>query len=219
MTDPIYRLWNFGLGDHWQSMCLFRHLARAGNRPTVSTMQHGTDFRRRVREIHDVLEPENGVNFTTYGSTDDLDGFDVWACPLWPTRAQWEFPTGIRPRFCYQFDGESSAREKNPPPEDQTRLMAHLNDLGYAGIRLNSNMSIADCVCALALCDFFVGCDSGMSHIAHSVRTPVYLLEYELPVITCHRGKAYTLCRGVDEFIGQSERYLNLAKKLRVGAL
>ena len=37
--------------------------------------------------------------------------------------------------------------------------------------------------------------------LAHAVNTPTFILEYGLPIVTCHRGKKYIHCAGAGDFI------------------
>jgi hypothetical protein len=54
----------------------------------------------------------------------------------------------------------------------------------------------------------FVGVDSGMSHLCHSVGLPIFLLEYGLPTATVHSGKAHTLCKGYDDFVQRFDHFI-----------
>ncbi len=219
-NDPIYRLWNFGFGDHWASMSWLRHVAKATRRrPSLSYIQHGTDFSHRLHEIDQALamDGDGPIDYTpmlTNGQpTQELDGFDVWSCPVVPTKLRWEFDPQSR-LVVYQFDGASSP-DKNPSVADSDRILRHLRGQGYMTFVLGKHLSVAECVRACSRAAMFVGCCSGMSHLAHSVGVPVYLLEYGLPVITCHRQKQFVICKGADHFIGESQNYLKLTAKLR----
>jgi len=220
MTEPVYRLHNFGFGDHWGSMSLLRHMAKAsGKRPLLNTFQHGVDFTARVREIDGALGMD-GHGITSYRpmitsekATHALDGADVWQCPLVRTRVQWEFNPHSN-IVVYQVDGES-APDKNPSAEDTAHMLTALRGSGFSVMQLGKHLSVNECVSLCAKAVLFVGCCSGMSHLAHSVGVPVYLLEYGLPVITCHRQKQFVICKGVAHFLAESKGYRNVIERLR----
>ena len=69
--------------------------------------------------------------------------------------------------------------------------------------KLGPRYSLQQNVEFAASAEFFVGIDSGLSHLAHSVGVPVHLLRNLVPVHharTTHRGKQTWLYRDVAEF-------------------
>ena len=136
----------------------------------------------------------------------DVEGYAIWAALPVPTKIQWELNPNHK-IVTYQFDGVSTP-EKNPPQEDIDRMLRWIESKGLTPVKVGKDLSIKGCIHLMSKSVLFVGSDSGMSHIAHSVGVPVYLMEYKLGVATCHRGKQYVLCKGVDSFIGQAENYL-----------
>lgn len=221
MNQPIYRLHNFGFGDHWASFSWLRHVAKATNtRPIVSYMQHGHNFKERSHEIDWALDMAGDdisdwrPMLTNMEPNTDLDGFDIWSCPAVPTRVRWEFCPPLQKTVVYQFDGQSSP-EKNPSLAEQDRILSHIIALGYTPIRLGKHLSVKECVQLCSKAALFVGCSSGMQCLAQSVGVPVFILEYALPVITCARQKQFVICKGAEHFIGESRAYLALTEKLR----
>jgi hypothetical protein len=196
--DPIFAPWHHGLGDSWACINLLVHRGLSGLR----TQMHSEKIARRLHlEIVDALDfdPKHLV-LTEEAATQPLEGYDVWASPFLPTRVRWR--AAERHRFaCYQLDGISSGSEKNLPREHEAILLRMLSASGFEPIRLGSHLSIAQCIRIASQSAFFVGVDSGMSHLCHSVGVPMFLIEHKLPVVTCHRGKAYIPCRGLDDFL------------------
>ncbi len=193
------------------SVCLMKHMGRARNeRLSLSVRSH----KERLIEIAGQLED---TQFDPYFIDEepaiDLKGEDVWASPIYPTKVKWE-RNPITPYVAYQFDGHSSADLKNPIPDEKHIVFHHLRERGYAYKVVGGHMSLYQCVCTLAHAALFVGCDSGMSHVAHSVGVPVYLLQYHLPVETCHRGKQYVLCNNAEHFINQARPYLDMLRHI-----
>lgn len=210
----VYNLWNGGLGDHWASISLLARLSIHAKREILFSSQG--EHEKRHQEILDVLDLGD-ARLTRYlgpGNT-DLSGFNVWAAEYMPTWFRWR-DTQLRPYVCAHFSGISSAEDKNPPLEDQRRIEAWCKSKGF-GLFVIGKSELSVITDFLSHCVLFVGCDSGMSHIAHSVGCPTYLLQYRLPVVTCHRNKNYVLCNGVGHFEQQADNWLSYLRF--VGAL
>ncbi len=208
---PVYRPHNFGLGDHWATVSLCRFRGRQSGEPLrLATRSHGRDFSQRLHEIDDLLDDSDcGPRFIDAEPTHHFDGYHIWACPVVPTKTRWRNDPRSR-AVVYQFDGESAAESKNPPDTEREKLLAWLRNVGFETVQLGKHLSLAECVEEAANAALFVGVDSGMSHVAHSVGVPVYLYEHKLPIITCHRQKQFVIVRSADDFIAQVWPYLHL---------
>lgn len=218
--DPkaVYQLHNNNLGDHWTSYCLMATLGKLHQRKYVlGTHNGGIDHSERLDQISlcfpyhysPILVPEQGV--------EKVDPWLNWCFPALAVREalQWEKnffePDQSRNQICYQFDGLSSAEDKNPSPALVADLKHHLREgLGFKLIRLGAHLSLAECAYLLSTSAAFIGCDSGMSHIAHSVGCPVYLYEGRLPTYTCHKLKQADLFRDLPEFKMKSEHWFQM---------
>ncbi len=211
-----YIPWNTGLGDHIATIQLLLHRAEASREISdLSTLQHGEDFSSRMAEICSLIPlARSSLRLLKKPGDTPLDGFHVWATPFKPIADPWYW-RGVHKYVTYQFDGVSSP-QKNPSPEDQRILLDRLQRVyGFDCIPLGRGKTLSQCVELLAASHFFVGCDSGMSHLAQMVRVPIFLLEYDLPVVTCHRGKPYRLCSGVGDFLDHKlPNYLSYRKFL-----
>ncbi len=199
-TDaPIFAPWNIGLGDQIATINLLAHRGLSG----LPTQLHSKDMPlyRLHREIIDVLDfdPKHLV-LTEEEPTHQLEGYDVWASPYLPTRFRWS-ASERHPYVCYQLDGFSVAHDKNLDQKSEALLLRMLHASGFEPRRLGKHLSIAQCVRIASESAFFVGVDSGMSHLCHCVGVPMFLIENRLPIITCHRGKAYIPCKGVEDFL------------------
>lgn len=198
---PVGAPWRFNLGDHWATINYLitrSHILR--EEMMLSRYQHGQDFMERMSEILYLLDaPErSSVFLTDTPGTHEPDGFDVWAGSYWNTKQRWLPNSGDR--ICYQFDGVSSAEDKNPSADDEKKILQWISTLGTP-VRLGSHMTLASVVNELANARLFVGCDSGMSHITHSVGVPSIIVEYKLPIITTHRHKRFIHVRGTYELL------------------
>ena len=187
----VYNPWNEGLGDRWATFNLLMALARQRNSPVLL---HSTGHRARLNaEIIDSLAEPGWIVATDRPATHHLSGYDVWAAPSAPTRHRWH-PSAPHGLVCCHFDGISSATDKNPNAHEHAILMCALRASGFEVAILNRHQPIAEVIAIMCASAFFVGVDSGFSHIAHSVGLPTFLLEFELPIITCHRGKSFIQC-------------------------
>jgi hypothetical protein len=208
-ATSVWAPWRFNLGDHWATInYLITRSWMLKEEIHLSRYQHGQDFKVRMEEILELLDKpkESKVTIVDARGTHEPEGEDVWTSPYWPTKDRW-FPQKVDV-VCYQFDGISSAADKNPSEEDEDRVLRAIYARGYQAVRLSKNLPLRTCMSHLAHSQCFVGCDSGMSHLAHSVGTPVYLVEYKLPVITAHRKKHFVHCRGTDELLAALHRDL-----------
>jgi len=197
----VWAPWRFNLGDHWQTInYLITRSFVLREEQLLSRYQHGQDFGPRFAEILSLINgPERScVTIVDEPGTQEPDGFDVWAAPSWPTNKRWDASRVIN-TVTYQFDGISSAESKNPPLADQVRMLHEAQLRKVLSARLGSHMTLTECVAALARSRLFLGCDSGMSHLAHAVGVPTIVVEYALPVITCHRNKHFILAKGTAE--------------------
>lgn len=210
IANGVWSPWRFNLGDHWQTVnYLLTRSFVLREEQLLSRWQHGQDNKDRFEEILALIKgPERScVTLVDEVGTHEPDGFDVWAAPSWPTHATWKAHER-HALITYQFDGISSAEDKNPPFDDYSRLLTTLMNRSEYTTRLDKCLTLSECVDLLCQSRFFVGVDSGMSHLAHAVGVPTIIIEYKLPIITCHRGKHFMHARGTDEAIAMIDRLL-----------
>lgn len=101
---------------------------------------------------------------------------------------------------CYQFDGKTGRGRKNLRQGEHDFIIDAIEKSGKTAVRLGSHISLEECVNIIAGSDMFIGVDSGMSHICHSVGIPTYILKNRLSskfVRRWHDPNEYTLCGNV----------------------
>ncbi len=153
---------------------------------------HGAEALRCIRSPgRVVVVPEPPSHFV-----DDL-GEALWKVPYFPTIHQWK--RGSHRRICYQFDGRTRPSATNPPSSEVEAFLAFWVSEGYEAIRLGLPMSMTQSIRWLSVCDAFIGVDSGISHLAHSVQVPTFLLQYQHPLTQAHEGKKYIACEGLSD--------------------
>jgi hypothetical protein len=75
-----------------------------------------------------------------------------------------------------QFGKRGLADRRVQNPEDETRMIKALENKGYIVKQMGGSLGDVGCMELAAECEFFVGTCSGMSHLCHSVGTPVHML-------------------------------------------
>ncbi len=198
--NTIFIPWNNGFGDQWATINLLLHRASAMQKTQrLSRLQNGQDLGRMQEEILASLDAPPWVNLVPEPGNTPLNGFNVWATPYFPTKTQWCWRSCPSYAVC-QFDGQSNASGKNPSLADQEEIVAALKEWGLDIIHIGKHLSVADCVFAAVGAALFVGADSGMLHLCHSVGVPRFILQYSQPIVTTNRGKAYILCECAKDF-------------------
>jgi hypothetical protein len=213
MPNTIYRNWNYGLGDVWATIQLLARIQRPGP-ILLSTVQHGQSLRAMQEAVLRAMDQQyfdNEIILVDDEPNTELDGYAVWAAPMIPAKHQWSL--GPRDnKITVQFDGASTPELKNPPPGDIVTINLWAQRHGFAVVIAGKDLGLEKSIWAMRTSVLFVGICSGMSHVAHSVSVPTYILEYDLPVVTCHRHRNYVLCKGAGHFISQAENYLTFLR-------
>lgn len=216
MNGVIYPLHNTNLGDHIQSIALYRFLSqRLGQPVTVSTVNAGVDYARRIEEIESLLHPEHKPNYTSEPASTRLEGWYVWHAPVskilphlrWMPSTAMQKP-GI---VTYQLDSVCMPEHAGMPQDEIHALLEFLvKTWKLTVVKLDKSRSLRECAEYLQRSVMFIGADSGMSHLAHTVGTPTYLYERRHPLRWCHKPKQYVPFRTLAEFNELSHYYLRL---------
>ncbi len=198
-VEPIFAP-EIGLGDNWYALNAYMRMpvARVEVSRWSKAEQGRVDVGRRLREILALLNgPIDKVVVTDALPTYRKADWWTWDVEYFPTWIQWA--PNRSGRLAYQFDGRSSAAGKNPSTSESERLLTSLS--GYELVRLGDHLSLQRCVELLASCEALVCVCSGLSHVCHSVGTPLFLLEYSQGVERFRVGKRYFRCVGTDAAI------------------
>jgi hypothetical protein len=102
------------------------------------------------------------------------------------TKKQWKGNVG---RICYQI-ATNSKRTDQIITENHGVFLKGLEEQGYELVKLGLPMTLSESIEVMCDCELFVGIDSGMSHMAHSIGIPVYLKGFPRLKKT-HVGKDY----------------------------
>jgi hypothetical protein len=99
---------------------------------------------------------------------------EVYSTLFLPAKTQWTFNQSKV--VAVQFGKRGLADRRIQNPKDEERIVKALEDKGYTVKQIGGHLSNIECMELAASCQFFVGTCSGMSHLCHSVGTPVHML-------------------------------------------
>jgi hypothetical protein len=151
------------LGDVWASTS---YILKNGGQ----LVQSRRSITHKMKECADLMEHDRPMIFTKRAPTEQLGSW-VFKEKYLPTKQRWD-PT--ENWIAYQFDGRSH-HHKNLSRNQEHEILSAIRRRGFKPVRLGGHISLMECVDILSRSHMFVGVDSGMSHIAHSVRIPMIL--------------------------------------------
>ena len=212
LPDKTYLLHNTNLGDHVTSYCMMALLGKRHHQRYRLSMIDGwgTDRTTRLREIEDFytcVENNYPPILVTEPPETKIEPWLNWCYPPLPSQYVWKIEK-TDPIYCYQFDGASSPELSNPSRELIVQIREYLRSYGINGIRLGKHLSLSEIGAYLKRCSLFIGADSGMSHLAHSVGCPVYIYEGGLPVVAAHKNKNMNVFKSFGDFKMRAEHWL-----------
>ncbi|NIJ52328.1 glycosyltransferase family 9 protein [Dyadobacter arcticus] len=147
----------------------------------------------------------------------------MFARPYLPTRVTWR-QQQCRKRIVYHLSPSTFGPTSCQPGEAEL-LVEKLTYLKFEAIRLGDHMSLEENIKIAASSDFFIGIDSGVSHLCHSVGIPIVLIRNRLTsnyLKVTHAKKAYVEVESIPCFLnnfhkilGQIETYTELQMPCR----
>lgn len=211
MAGTVTEVWNapgHGFGDLWSAVhWLLRRSTKERTPQFISKYvghEVGPDLSPRLLEMLSIIKIPEGASLSVSEDVANSDmHMDSFQERYFPTVITWK-PNRSRV-IAYQFDGVSSMHLKAASAEEQQALTTWAVNTGVALFRVGLPLTMAGNMRILSQAEAFVGIDSGMSHLAHSVGTPVMLLEYQLACAWWHGRNDFTICKGVADFIKRFE--------------
>jgi hypothetical protein len=193
------------LGDQWA--LINEIIRRSEDSHTVHYLNQsfcGDDSGARLREIMSVLDHNARLVLVDLPVTRWLKETETFSSsPYHATKRRWK-PGGRS--IVYQFDGDPGRPDKLPPGSELGDLIAFCRSHG--GVALSKKMTLEECIQVAAGAACFLGVDSGMSHVMHSVGIPTFIIEYQKPIEPFHLGKEYTRCLGTADAIGKVTEFM-----------
>jgi hypothetical protein len=199
------------LGDNWVSLGAVLRLATKVNDVVHVSTQYKTkkgkvlDIQHRIDEILPLIDgPKDKLKF--HNVIPNKRAPKKWAGKSTITKTVWD-QSKVEKIITYQLDGKWRADKKNPPNGDVEKLISFLDD--YKFVKLGADVSINESVDLLSRSKCFIGICSGFSHIAHSVKTPLFLIKYSMDTLgKYHNNKPYILCKDTEETIDKVTKYV-----------
>ena len=192
-----------GLGDTWAVVNALLSESVRIETPVKLHANAGqntpSDHSVLVSQILNLLDSPGRIILTLEKPDREIEQGLVWGQPKYfRTRRRWK-PSG-EPTICYQFDGHSSASDKNPPEQDLERLTSWAPSHRF--VKVGLPMGLEESIEALATSDLFIGSCSGLSHVAHSMNLPTIIVQYRMPVEPWHGPKdSFVIAEGTNHAI------------------
>jgi hypothetical protein len=125
---------------------------------------------------YQLVKPEpNTKIYSVRGSQRSKQFREIYSWLFLPTRiANWQ-PNKSR-KIAYQFGHGGATDRLIQDINDETRILDAIRSKGYEPIELGGSFGDIECVKRAAMCEFFVGTCSGMSHLCHSVGVPTHII-------------------------------------------
>lgn len=193
----IYALRLLKLGDTWAAVSWLLQQSNVALSNRTRRPGHGHDVVSLVMEIVSLFRTERELEIVPARRPSRIPEMTCLQHEYLPTRMQWR-PNESR-LICVHFDGSWQARRKNPREKEKRRFFAAINGAGFEVVVLGKALGLTACVSALATCYCFVGVDSGMMHVANSVRCPRILVRNRMTSIDAiYSGKGLMVARNLD---------------------
>ena len=142
--------------------------------------------------------------------------------PYAHTKVRWS-RAKAKPQGCFQLEsrryedgkyGEIKPNYNNPyrllSQEALEQIYALFAALPYPMVHIGQHLGLAGSIKVASESRFFIGIDSGMSHLCHSIGVPVYLYEgrpTELTVHDLHPGKAFKTFANIEDVAAILKRH------------
>jgi len=217
MIDSIINNMPFGtanaLGDQWSTISFLYRISEAISAPIdmgqyyYSRYSHETitkETYKLTKEILPLFDTKGKINLIDQAAKTLLPWTVRFAYPYLKTKIKWNSKktTNI---VCFQFNAKSQKKLVYMDNEQIEKIQSFLKKLGYRVQKLGFNQSIEDIVNCLSTCTAFVGVDSGMSHIAHSVGAPIFMIANNRLLFSMRNGSHYKkqqlYCSDINDFI------------------
>lgn len=195
------------LGDCWAFMNMICDKSIRNKAPVlcskfIANKMHGIHSSRLVEgklvEILSALDAgEAKIDFIYAGATVFTPDSVNFQHPYRPTKIKWEGGKSIVHQLV-NSEKDISNNKRCIPQDQNDAIIKWISQRENAALGLP--MSIEECIRTASKAALFIGMDSGMSHICHSLGIPVLI--YDWPRIDeFHRNKTFSRFKTADEAI------------------
>jgi hypothetical protein len=204
------------LGDSWAVICNAARESVLNNKPikvsrhVIATAimfsgispQSGESIQTKLEEILGVLDVADGRVLVVDEAANDFRkiAVDTFPYPYVPTSKKWEGKGSGR--VCCQLINHQvpENNDRAIPTRIRMEIETWLENTFDEVVRLWKDRTIAECVEVAATSEAFVGMDSGMSHLCHSVGVPVFLKDWS-GLDKHHPGKSFVRFDSAEDLI------------------
>jgi hypothetical protein len=226
MEQIVFAPYNHCFGDCWAVLNYAIHHAVtskknvylskyvcAGTHMALGVPPRGEDVGKLlVEQYHAIQIPEGAILKLTNKPVTVIRKITVeeFPYPYYPTKVQWT--PKYHGRICIQLDNSQVPEQcaRSFKYHDRKAILEWLSDKNY--IILGKPHSVAQCAEIASKSDLFIGMDSGMSHLAHSVGLPTLLLDW-VALDRFHPKKSFYRFQNAKEAISIAEGLIKQAKE------
>jgi hypothetical protein len=204
-----HRCWMSHLGDQWASINCLLHLSAQHGKPArisrwtyTDLALHGWfDLKPTLSTILACLDAPGSVEIVDEKPTLDLWAPDVWnSGRYFSTKMRWTQANADESDYLsYQFDGNYNGHLNNPPQE---HIDLFLQKFPFA-VRLGLPLDLYSIVTYLAHSRAAFCIDSGISHVARSVGTPLFLIRNRGDLDVTHKHAVCTRCADIPDALAR----------------
>lgn len=157
----------------------------------------------KIVDIMSVLDMgEAKIKVVDKGANVNVPDVACFRTPYLPTTTRWKpGKPGRHGVICYQLTNSQEPENARCLREHHLKDIIGWIEANSTGVRLGLPMTIKECVEAAAASDLFIGIDSGMSHVCHSVGVPVLISDWER-IDEFHYRKDFMRFSGAEQAIG-----------------
>jgi hypothetical protein len=212
----VFTTFGGGFGDCWAAACFFASRSSSEGRIAISQPDERIcaalqvlDFMGRVHVVEAnastaIMTPTDASAFFQsrgYAPQRIVPWRTLFALPYTPTVLRWHRVS--KRQVVYQLNSSGNTKTSSSPIEIAT-FVESLLSLQVEAIPIGLPQTLEEIIQVVSTSGFFVGIDSGMSHLCHSVGIPSVLLRNGLPLgylQVTHYGKAFHEFANMDAFL------------------
>ncbi len=190
----MMKCWGNHLGDVW---AFVNYCIKYNHHELSATDVDGNPIDKKIYEIFENLDTsfEFDVCYSDkkYAT---VNQFDAWSTVYIPTIVKWhQNNNGI---ITHQLDGgRLHADLKGISRDFKLDILQVMRSRGYVEQSVGGEFSLSECIKHMSESAFFIGIDSGMSHVAHSVGVPIILIESNFDFRPYHVCKQYKTAKTI----------------------
>jgi len=196
VRQSVKGCWGSHLGDVWAfiNYCLINEISSIS-----SIAADGVSISGKISEIRPLIESDFTLDVTDEITTDFVDQWEAWNTKYLPTKIQ---HVGTSNKFTHQLvGGRLFNDQKCVSQEWLDTFESCTTDFNVESVPVGGHLTLEQCISEMAASKFFIGIDSGMSHLAHSVGVPVILVQSSFDFSKFHSGNEFTSISEVSELI------------------